>query len=138
MADLEDVRRLALELPGTSETTSYGHQAWAVAGKVFCWERPFSGADVRRFGDQPVPAGTILAVRVADLDAKDAVLAADPDVLLTIEHLDGYPIVLAQLGQIDLVRLEELVGDAWLALAPPDLTGRWLAGRDNPQPPGTL
>ncbi|SDE14294.1 MmcQ/YjbR family DNA-binding protein [Auraticoccus monumenti] len=133
MADLDDVRRLARELPGVSETTSYGQVAWAVAGKAFVWERPFSGADRRRFGDRPVPAGTILAARVADLDAKDAALTADPDVLLTIEHLHGYPIVLARLDEIDPVRLEELVGDAWLACAPAALV-RDQAARPGPGP----
>ncbi|MCA5893319.1 hypothetical protein LEP48_08105 [Isoptericola sp. NEAU-Y5] len=118
MATVEDVARLAALLPEVTTETRYGHRAWAVAGTVFAWERPFSKADVRRFGDEPVPAGPILAVSVDDLGEKEALLAAHPQACFTIPHLDGYAAVLVRLAITREPLLRELLEDAWHAKAP--------------------
>lgn len=117
MATLEDAARAAAALPDVAETTTFRNRAWAVAGRVFAWHRPFSKADLRRFGDEPVPAGPILAVMVDDLGEKEAVLAARPETL-TIPHIDGVPVVLVRLDAVDDGALRELLVDAWLAKAP--------------------
>ena len=75
MADNDDVARLVAELPEVSVGERYGHPTWSVGGKAFAWVRPFSKADVKRFGSEAPPSGPILAVRVADLHEKEAVLA---------------------------------------------------------------
>src|SRR5690348_8490739 len=108
MASFEDVRRLALALPETAETTSWGNVAYQVRGKTFVWERPLGKTDLARLGDQAPPPGPIIGIRVEDLDAKEAVLAEDPDVLFTIEHFKSYPAVLCLLDAIEPDRLEEL------------------------------
>jgi hypothetical protein len=118
MATYDDVARLALALPETAEGTSRGWRVWKVAGRQFVWERPFTQADLRRFGDDPVPAGQILAAAVEDLGEKEAVLAAHAGTHLTIPHLDGYAVVLVRLGAVDGGALAETVEDAWLARAP--------------------
>ena len=89
MATLDDVARMTAELPEVTEGERHGHRTWFVGGKAFAWDRPFSKADIRRFGDQAPPGGPILAVRVEDLSEKEDVLAANPDAFFTIPHDPG-------------------------------------------------
>jgi hypothetical protein len=126
MASWDEVSRLALAMPEAEESSSYGNRAWKVAGRTFVWQRPFSKADLRRF-DGDAPEGPILAARVDDLAEKEAVLAANPDTMFTIEHFTGYPAVLILLEQIDTSALEAAVVDAWLSQAPKALVRDYLA-----------
>ena len=126
MATFDDVAALALELPEATEGERHGHRTWSVGGKGFAWERPFSKADLRRFGDQAPPGGPILAVRVEDLGEKEAVLAAQPGAFFTIPHFDGYAAVLIELDRVAGPALREAITDAWLACAPGKLAGRYL------------
>jgi hypothetical protein len=119
MATLGDVARMAAELPEVTEGERHGNRTWFVGGKAFAWDRPFSKADIRRFGDQPPPDGPILAVRVGDLGEKEAVLAANPAAFFTIPHFDGYSAVLIQLGKVSARALRDAITDGWLACAPP-------------------
>jgi len=125
MATLDDVARMAAGLPEVTEGERYGNRTWLVDGKAFAWDRPFSKADIRRFGDQVPPDGPILAVRVGDLAEKEAVLAANPDAFFTIPHFDGYSAVLIQLPKVSARALRDAITDAWLACAPPALSRRF-------------
>jgi hypothetical protein len=107
MMTVGDVARMALALPGVTEGERHGTRTWFVAGKGFAWERPFSKADIRRFGGAAPPDGPILAVRMADLGEKEAVLAAQPGAFFTIPHLDGYPAVLIQLKNVSRAACEK-------------------------------
>lgn len=129
MVTLDDVARMALELPGVAEGERHGNRTWSVAGKGFAWVRPFSKADLRRFGDATPPDGPILAVRVEDLGEKEAVLAAQPGAFFTIPHFDGYPAVLIQMREVSRTALRDALVDGWLACAPPKLVDDYLKRR---------
>ena len=129
MVTLEEVEALAHALPEVTEGERHGHRTWFVRGKAFAWERPFSKADVKRFGAETPPDGPILAVRVDDLAEKEAVLAANPDAFFTIAHFDGYAALLVQLDAAAKRAVRDALVDAWLASAPPALADELLARR---------
>ena len=125
MASWDDVRRIALELPETSEGTSWGNTAWRVKDKTFVWERPLRRSDLEALGDA-APDGAILGVRVEHEVAKQAVLADESRVFFTIPHFDGYPAVLVKLDEIAVPELDEVITEAWLCRAPPKLAQSYL------------
>jgi hypothetical protein len=127
MVTLDQVARFAMDLPQVTEGERYGNRTWSVAGKAFAWERPFSKADIRRFGDATPPDGPIVAVRVEDLGEKEAVLAANPKGFFTIPHFDGYAAVLVQLRTVSRRALQEALVDGWLACAPANLADEYLS-----------
>jgi len=127
MATWDDVRRLALALPETSEATSRDLRQWRVKDKSFVWERPLRRADLEALG-AGAPDGPILGARVEHLVAKEALLADDPSVYFTTPHFDGYPAILVQLDRIALEDLREVIVEAWLARAPKRLAGSYLEG----------
>ena len=118
---------MALELPEVTEGERHGHRSWSVGTKCFAWERSFSKADLRRFGDATPPDGPILAVRVADLGEKEAVLGEQLKGFFTIPHFDGFAAVLLQLKAVGRRPLREALLDGWLACAPPKLADEYLA-----------
>ncbi|MBF9069701.1 MmcQ/YjbR family DNA-binding protein [Streptacidiphilus fuscans] len=125
MATWDDVRRIALGLPGTSERPSRDHAHWWVGEKGFVWERPLRSTDLAALG-AAAPGGPILGVRVPDLGVKAALVEQGGDVYFTTPHFDGYPAVLVQLDHIDVQELTELITEAWLDRAPKKLVKEYL------------
>ena len=121
MVKIEDVAALVAELPEVTEGERYGNRTWYVAGKAFAWERPFSKADIKRFADDPVPKGPILALVTDGLEDKESLLQAHPGHLFTIAHFKGYPAVLLHLASASENDLREALLDAWLVHAPADV-----------------
>jgi hypothetical protein len=126
MTGLDEVAAAALALAEVVEGERHGNRAWSVGGKVFAWERPFSKADVKRFGAASPPDGPILAVRVQDLSEKEAVLAAAPAGFFTIPHFDGYAAVLVELDAAAPDAVRDALLDGYLTCAPPRLAERYL------------
>jgi len=125
MATWQDVARFALALPEAAEGTSYGNRSWEVRGKAFVWERPLRPKDVAELGDA-APAGPVLAARVPDVGARDALVADSPTVYLTTSHFAGHPAVLVDLQAVDPTELAELVTEAWACRAPRRLVAQHL------------
>jgi hypothetical protein len=126
MATWDDVRRLAMALPETAEGTSRdGLPGWSVKGKSFAWERPLRRGDLQALGDA-APEGPVLAARVPDVGAKEALLADGGEVYFTTPHFDGYPAILVRLDRIAAPELEELLVEAWLCRAPRRLATGYL------------
>lgn len=127
-ATLDDVARIAEALPEVTVGERYGNRTWFVSGKAFAWERPFSKADIKRYGEDTPPKGPIVAISVTDLAAKEAALAANPTAFFTIPHFDGYAAILVQLPKVTIRMLTRALREGWEASAPvPSIAGR--AGR---------
>jgi len=119
MADQDDVRRIALSLPETEE----GQDRFAFSvrnrGKlkafVWVWLERVEPKKAR------VPRPDVVAVRVANLNEKDALLSMDTTKFFTEPHYNGFPAVLVRLLAVDAGELEELITEAWRCQAPKDL-----------------
>ena len=129
MATVADVRAIASALPEVTEQERHGNVTWLIGTKGFAWERPFSKADIRRFGEVALPEGPILAVCVEDLMEKEAVLAHPPKGFFTIPHFDGYPAVLIRLDAVTKKALREALVSGWLARAPAPLAEAFLRSK---------
>jgi hypothetical protein len=123
---VDEVAALALAMPGVVEGVGRGHRSWTVGKKTFAWERNFSKADIKRFGDEPVPEGPILAIVVDDLAEKAAMLELGLRGVFTISHFDGYAAVLVQLKRASKRTVRDLLEDGWLACAPAALVSEYL------------
>ena len=129
MATWDDVARIALALPETTEAISREQRHWRVKDKLFVWERPLRRSDLEALGDA-APDGPILGARVEHEIAKRALIESDPDIYFTTPHFDGYPAILARLDVLDVSELAELVTEAWLNRAPKRLADAFLADAD--------
>jgi hypothetical protein len=114
VATWDDVRRLAMAMPGAEERESRGTRQWRIKKGLFVWERPLRKPDLEALGDA-APDGPILGARTEHLIAKEAFIATDPDVFFTTPHFDGKPAVLIRLDKISVEDLEEVVTEAYLA-----------------------
>lgn len=131
MATLDDVRRIALDLPRVEEKIE-GHRggaSWRTAAGMLAWERPPSRHDLEQLDalDREWPQGVIIGIRVDGEQSKAALIETYPDVFFTIPHFDGFPAVLTRVDAIDEQLLREVLTDAWLLRVPVTVGKAWLA-----------
>ena len=118
MPNWDDVARIALALPGTTEAVSAsGRRRWLVRGRTFLRDRPLHRTDLEELGGD-APDGPVLVASVPDEGAKAALIADEPDIYFTTSHFDGWAAVLCRLDRLDDESLTELAGEAWAARAP--------------------
>lgn len=115
MVDADDVRRIAMSLPHTVEMDSDGFD-FRVGNRGFIWSYPEHVPGRRR-----VLRTDIAVLYVGDEAEKQALLNSEPEVFFTTPAYNWSPLVMVRLEAIDIVRLRELVTDAWHMRAPPDL-----------------
>jgi hypothetical protein len=113
VADIDDLRRIALALPGATEEPGDPH--FLVGGKQFVWTWRERVHPKRT----KVPRPDVLVVRVADLEEKQALIASDPEAFFTEPHYDGYKAVLVRLPVVGVESLTEVVTDSWRCVAFP-------------------
>jgi hypothetical protein len=112
MATREDVRRIALLLPETTEDPN-GFK-FLVDGKQFAWTW-LERIDPKR---ARVPNADVIAVRVGNEFEKETIIDMNSAVFFTEPHYDGYPAILVRLPAIDLDLLGIVLRDAWRLRAP--------------------
>jgi hypothetical protein len=112
VSSAEDVRRIAMALPGATEDES--GLRYAVGGKSFAWV----WLERREGRRGRVPQPEVFAVRVADEEEKQVLIASDAEKFFTEPHYDNYPAVMIRLAAIENDELAELITDAWRIRAP--------------------
>jgi hypothetical protein len=106
MATWKTVRALAKKLPEVEESTWFNTPSFKVRKKSF----------VRLKEDDVI-------VVLVDLDEKEALLRAEPDVFFQTPHYEGYPAMLVRLSAVEPDELREVLTDAWRRVAPKRLLG---------------
>lgn len=104
----ETVREIALAFPGVEEGPCYGTPGLRVRGKLFArlWED-----------------GETLVLKVG-FDAREMLMAADPETFYITDHYAGYPYVLVRLPTVRREQIEHLIEEAWRLNAPKRLVER--------------
>jgi hypothetical protein len=119
MATRADVRRIALSLPKAVEAKD--HFAFSVPNKgklkgfVWVWME-------RVIQKKPRVANPgVIAVRVANVGQRNAMLAADPAKFFTEPHYAGFPAVLVRLDAVTVADLKVLLAEGWRCMAPAEV-----------------
>lgn len=101
----QDVRRLALALPGVEDSTSYGTPALKVRGKLL--------ARLKEDG--------VTLVMLVGFDERELLMAAEPETYFITDHYRGYPSVLVRLETAAPATVARLLEQAWRERAPATL-----------------
>ena len=106
MPDAEDVRRIALSLPDTTEKIAWSMPTFRVAGKMFV----------------TLPEEeTSIAVRCPK-EERDELVLAEPEKFWVADHEAGFAWVRARLAALDSdEELRDILADSWRQAAPPRL-----------------
>ena len=105
-AKWEEVRKIALSLPGAEEGLCYGTPGFRVGGKLFA----------RFHQDQES------LVLYVEYSAREVLIGVKPDVFYLTDHYRCYPWMLVRISKVRLKELRELIVAAWRLRAPKRLT----------------
>ena len=94
----DEVRAVALALPGVEEGPCYGAPGLRCRGRVLArlW-----------------PNGEVLVLARVGFDEREFLIEADPETFFLTEHYRAYPSVLARLERLDPATLKRLLTRAW-------------------------
>jgi hypothetical protein len=116
MITIDDIRAIALQLPGVTERPSYGGRpSWRAGSRMFAWVREDPEA---------------LVVWVESVEDKEVLIESAPDRFFTTDHYDGHPIVLVSLAMVEHDEAGELIRDSWCARAPARSVKSYLEALD--------
>lgn len=123
MLTQDDVRRIALALPETTEEPDSFR--FLVGGKAFAW------AWLERIEPKRARVANrdVVAIRIAHDLEKETLIEMDPAAFFTEPHYDGFPAILVRLAAIDPDLLEKLIRDGWRIQAPKRLVREVDSGR---------
>ena len=111
MVTLDDVRRIALSLPRTTEHLIGGNTKFRVGRLVYA----SVSADEQRMGFG------------FPKDEREALVASEPDkFMLPLRSDERYQWVRARLAALDSAELRELLIDAWCMVVPKTVAARYL------------
>ena len=118
MATQADVRRIALSLPETEEVAGRFAFARSQQGQAEGLRLGLDGA--RRAKEAPRAEPKVIAVRIANLDDRELMIAVEPSKFFTEPHYEGFPAVLVRLPAVTARELGPLITEA---LALPGIKG---------------
>jgi hypothetical protein len=94
----DDVRRIALALPQTSERTYNRRPGFQVGKQLFIRIHELDET---------------LLVSCANVEERNELLAAEPAKFFITPHYEDYPAVLVRLSEVDRDELTELITESW-------------------------
>ena len=112
MATWATVKKVGKRLPEVEESTWFNTPSLKVRKRSFV-----------RLKEKGV------IVVLVDLDEKDALLQAEPDVFYQTPHYEGYPAMLVRLAAIDEEELREVLTESWRRVAPKRVVRSFDEGR---------
>ena len=101
MATWTTVKKLGKKLPEVEEST------W--------WNTPSLRIRKKSFVRLREPGVIVVLV---DLDEKEVLMQAEPDIFFETPHYEGYPAVLVRLSAIEPDELAEVLTESWRRVAP--------------------
>lgn len=119
MATYDEIRKIAMALPGVTE----GSERFAFSVPVKGKEKGFLWTWSERVHPKKpkVINPNVVAIITPNLMAKDLLIESEPDKYFTEPHYNGYPAVLVRLEAVTADDLQDLIVEAWRAKAPPEL-----------------
>ena len=101
MATWATVKKLGRKLPEVEESTWWNTPSLRIRKKSFV-----------RLREPDV------IVVLVDLEEKEVLLQAEPDVFFQTPHYEGYPAILVRLSAIEADELAEVLTESWRRVAP--------------------